>query len=243
MCVSRSMNFIHRFLSRGRLLAACSALLVVCGSGVQGGFVSEVATPFAGQISETWESFPSYEIDPDLGPTYLSSPTSIMGGNAQAENPVMLVYEPGADRKFGLYKNGSAQTSGAKGMGVDGTGVTKINFSTPIERFGAIWGASSEGGPVTVSVLFFNMFQSLIGSQTFVYDHTALADGGLDWHGWESTRAFSSVEITADFLVIDDLQADFATVLIPEPAAWPFWLLCACGCILALGRRRYVMAR
>ena len=196
-----------------RLSIVTVATLVVAGAA-HGGFVTEI-DPFVGDLTETWEGFQNYQQDPDF---FLDDPTSIMGGGAWISNPFMVVYEPSAGASFGLGSSGPAQVSdGTKGMGVDaGDQTVVITFDLPIFSFGAYWGAATRAGfpdPNTVDVAFYDLDGGLIDTAAFQYSHSETGDGGLDWHGWSSTTAIGSIEITGDFVVIDGLQAD----LVPAP--------------------------
>lgn len=173
--------------------------------------------PFAGTVSETWESFPNYF---DNGFNPLPDPTAILGGAGSISNPVMYVYEPGV-ADFGLGGSGLAQVSdGVKAMGLNDTTTATITFATEATAFGAYWGAATFGAPAVVVLSFYDAIGGLLGVETFTYDHEATADGVLDWHGYASTGAgIKTITYTGDFVVIDGLQADVSPAAVPEPAS------------------------
>jgi hypothetical protein len=151
--------------------------------------ITPIPSPVVGSLTETWESFPNFIDNPD---TYLTDPTTIMGGGASISSPVMAVYEPGAGAYFGLGDSGYAQVSaGAKGMGIDMSAATAtITFTNPVPNFGAFWGAVTGGifnlpSPATVTVSFFDVLNQPIGTEQFTYVRPD--DGALEWHGWAST--------------------------------------------------------
>jgi len=177
--------------------------------------------PFTGTYTESWEEFNNY----NQGPFYLSNPTTIMGGEASIADAHMIVYDPNA-ASFGLGTSGSAQVSdGKQGMllyeslTLLGNGTATITFTNPVSEFGAYW-AESTGGvlsdPNTVSLSFFDVFNNLIGTESFQYSHKGTSDGGLDWHGWSSTTPIGSLSYTGDFVATDGLQAN---PVVPEPAS------------------------
>lgn len=173
--------------------------------------------PFAGSLTETWESFPNYTMPVRV--THLPNPTAIMDGAAAISNPFMAVYEPTDPLAFfSLNTSGLAQVSdGSKGMGIDSISqTTTITFSSPTTAFGAFWGEGTGGGlpdPNTVVLNFFDVFGNPIGTDSFSYSHSSLGDGGLDWHGWKSSIPIGSLTYTGDFVVTDGLQAN----KVPEP--------------------------
>jgi hypothetical protein len=77
----------------------CSLLLatVVCLSPAPALAAILPIGPFLGNINETWESFPNFQVAPNF---YLDDPTAIFGGAAMISNPVMAVYEPSAGAIF-----------------------------------------------------------------------------------------------------------------------------------------------
>jgi hypothetical protein len=171
--------------------------------------------PFAGTISEGFESFPT----PAFYISYLNNPTSIMDGNAVITHPQIYIYEPGVIN-FGLASSGIAQVSdGVKGVGVNAFGTTvDVSWSSPISQFGGYFAAATSIGfpdPIPVTVIFFAQSGSLVGAETFTYSHSATGDGGLDWHGWVFDEPVSSVSLSGSFFVMDGMQA----VVVPEPTS------------------------
>jgi hypothetical protein len=209
------------------LAAAVGLLLPVAMAGVT------PIGPFTGDLTETWESFDNYLVDPDF---YRDDPTTIMGGGASISNPVMAIYEPGV-AVFGLGSSGLADVSdGKKGMGLDEFASTAtITFTTPMSAFGAYWGAATfdDDDEAIVSVDFYDEFGGLIDSVTFAYAHQDSGDGALDWHGWLSDTPIASIVYSGDFVVNDGLQANFGGGAVPAPGAALLGLI---G--LALAKRR-----
>ena len=179
--------------------------------------------PFAGSLTETWESFPNYTVPVRV--TFLPNPTAIMGGAAMISHPFMVVYEPAVPLAFfDFFTSGLAQVAdGSKGMGsaaISGSpqsnATTIITFLSPIDAFGAFWGSLTGGGrgdPVTVVVDFFDVFGNPIGTDSFSYSHSSVGDGRLDWHGWQSSIPVGSLTYTGLDVAVDGLQAD----AVPEP--------------------------
>ncbi len=184
--------------------------------------------PFAGTMSEGWESFPIF------GGTYLANPASIMGGRATIANSKMAIYKSGNAL---LGTSGPAQVA-------DGTRALMLNYfaqtatitwNTPITEFGGYFAASTlppgyNDDPAIVTVSFFGRSATLLDTETFTYSHSATGDGGLDWHGWSSAVPVYSISLEGDFLVMDALQA----VAVPEPSA-TFLLVLAAS--LMVGRQ------
>jgi hypothetical protein len=197
--------------------------------------------PFAGSLSETWESFPNYV---DNGFNGLPRPTDIMGGAAAITSTAsgeMVVYEPGV-AGFGLAGSGTAQVSdGTKGLGVsdESTGTTTITFDNPVADFGAFWGAAAGAGfpdPAIVTLRFFDAGSALIGVETFTYSHSATGDGVLEFHGYRSTVGIASLSFVGTYVVMDGLRANpFAPAAtgIPEPGTLA--LLLAGGMTMGTG--------
>lgn len=224
---------MHVVKRLGLLLAGVTALNLGVLSGVQAQ-LSPVG-PFTGSLTETWEGFNNYVETL----SYLDDPTDIMGGAASISNSRMIVYEPGTAAVFGLGFSGFAQVSdGVKGMGLNAAQQTAtIVFDSPVDSFGAYWGASTLGEPATVRLSFFDVFDNLIGNASFQYDHEQTADGALDWHGWSSTTPIKKLSYTGNYVVIDGLQAGGA-VVVPEPGTLAMLVGMGIGGALVLARRR-----
>jgi hypothetical protein len=219
-------KLIHRSQLMTKLIALGAVSLAVLLPGKAKALITPEG-PFTGNLTETWESFNNYQV----GPLYLPTPTTIMGGGATISNPLMQVYDPSFGAIFGLGFNGVAQVSdGQKGMAVDAAAQTvTISFSTPVYDFGAYWGANaySASAPATVTLLFGDG-----SSDSFTYQKPDT--GVLDWHGWHSTVGISTISYTGDYVAIDGLQAN--TMPIPEPATWAILALA----LPALLKFRYV---
>jgi hypothetical protein len=186
--------------------------------------------PFTGTIGETWESFNNYTIPPPTSPNYLSNPTSIFGGAATISNSFMAVYESSAGAGFSLGLNGDAMVAdGTKGMGIDDSlgSSTTITFANDVSAFGGFWGnygLTLGGGSTTLT--FFDASGNILGSDSFLYDHTTTSDGVLDWHGWQFAGAgIRSLTYQGLFVVNDGLQANSVSVApIPEPEIYAMML-------------------
>lgn len=195
-------------------------------------------SPFAGDLSESWESFPNYRAaDPNVV-TPLANPTDIMGGAAAIASPLMIVYEPAAaSAGFGLGSSGLAQVAdGVKGMGLDSSQqVATITFDNAQTSFGAFWGAATnDSAGTTVNVLFLDANGNQVGADSFSYDRDPPADGLLEWHGWNSDVAFKSIIYAGNFVVIDSLQASGPNNGNPNPTPEPGSLALAGLALVAL---------
>lgn len=208
---------------RSRFIGIVS-LLVISASSASAGLTS--IGPFSGTMSETWESFPNY-INNGFAP--LSDPTSIMGGGASISNPMMFIYEPGV-ADFGILGGFADVSDGAKAMGVNegvgddrnGNGVddifVTIDFKNVVCSFGAYWGFYT--GPIKLSA--YDVSGALIDSVSFGYsgldgDSDGYAD--LEWNGWSSNVGIKTIVYSGSFTVIDGLQADSCTTIVPAPGA------------------------
>ena len=209
------------------LLAASVAAFI--GAATLGDSVTAIGQ-FTGVISEGWEGFGNYLQGPD-SVNYLASTESIFGGAATISNDLMAVYEPGTAAEFHLIASGFAQAAlgTSKGMGLDALNETaEINFLQGVTAFGAYWGAASSttSSPATVSVSFYGALGVLIDTVTFDYLKTPTSGGNgggeLDWHGWSFSEAVFKIIYSGDFVVIDELQANLFTTVIPLPA--PVWI-------------------
>ena len=185
--------------------------------------------PFAGSQSENWESFPNYI---DGGFHTLNDPTSIMNGKASISNSSLTIYEPiAADADLGL--SGFAATSdGVHGLFINPiSDLTTLTLNAPIADFGAYWGEETFGIGTSIGLDFYSAAGSLLGSDSFIYNHEATADGGLDWHGWHFSEGVNRIQINGSSIALDGLQAN----AVPEPSA-PLFALS--GALLLLLRRR-----
>lgn len=165
---------------------------------------------FTGTFQEDFESFQNYATDPNF---YLASGTSTFGGAAVVSGAANAVYEPGV-AGFGLGGYGDATVhGGVKGLGVDNSDVTSatFTFTNTISQFGG-WFAHSDPGSNLVRMRLYDTGGNLIqGEQTLFVGSSAMA-----WFGFSSTVAIKSVQISGDFPVMDDLQAD-PSAPVPEP--------------------------
>lgn len=228
---------------------ATAAVLIFSGTAAFGQ-VTTTGT-FTGTFSETWETFNNYTIPPSTSPNYLSNSTSIFGGAAAISNSFMTIYEPGAGAGFALGLNGDAMVAdGTKGMGIDNSSVssTTISFANDVSAFGGYWGSyglNLGGGSVTLT--FFDASSNVIGSDSFLYDHTnpgGSGNGILDWHGWQFAGAgIRSVTYQGLFVVNDGLQANTVSVTpIPEPEIYAM-IMAGLGLLGWVGRRKRLQER
>ncbi|MBI3881149.1 MAG: hypothetical protein HY301_13940 [Verrucomicrobia bacterium] len=156
--------------------------------------------PFAGTLSEYWESFPT---------GFPNSPVPIMGGAATL---TLASVNSDVIGTSGFSPNITGKSLGHLASGTPST----IAFSTPVIQFGAYWSTIIDG---TAFVNFYDENNQLIGG-TQVFATPNLSDV---WQGWASSLAIKS--LTFDFvnaqqrggvLEIDGLQA----VPVPELSTW-----------------------
>jgi hypothetical protein len=201
---------MHLQTKRLSALSLCTTAVV----GVMTTFASAQVTPtgpFAGDISESWESFDNYIVDPDQ---FMDEPTVCFGGSAQINGGgVMLCYEPGA-AGFGLGTPGQATVAdGVKGHGLN-TGpdaVGSIVFSEPVCSFGGYWGAAIVDGAYDglVEFSFQDANGNVIDTDTFQYVDDGNGIGTIVWVGWTSATPIKTVNYRGDYVVNDFLQASF----------------------------------
>ena len=156
-----------------------------------------------------------------------------MNGGASISNSNLTIYEPvAADADLGL-SGFAAASDGVRGVFINPTSaVTTLTLNAPIADFGAYWGAETFGVSASVGLDFYDASGSLLGSDSFTYNHEATADGGLDWHGWHFSAGVGKIQINGSSIALDGLQAN----AVPEPAA-PALALSG-GLLLFLLRRR-----
>ncbi|MCP3906079.1 MAG: hypothetical protein GY715_20850 [Planctomycetes bacterium] len=215
-------------MRRGKVIQVVALMAATAPALPAAAAVISPVGPFAGALSEDWESFANYFNTPG---NYLGNPTDIMGGAATISDMSMAVYEPGlAD--FSLGSNRAQVADGTKAMGIDSPiSVTTIVFDDDISAFGAYWGGGNDtfaGGDIEVE--FFDAAGALVDSVVLNYDEDTTL-GALEWHGWESTTAIRSITYRGEYVVIDGLQATPASV--PGPAAAALFAVAA-----TIGRRR-----
>jgi hypothetical protein len=207
---SGSSNYIgHR---RASLLFAvcCAALLAAGESHAQLASIS----PFPGQLVETFESFST---------SFTTSPLSIMNGAARIETADSISIYDAASWIFSLGSSSenaprvcALGANGPRGVGIEkGFGLAQANiiFTSPVNAFGAFWGAgTSETNPATITVEFVDVANQSIGvPQTFTYLRPS-GDGALEWHGWSSDVPIAAVRVGVNgpTFVADDLRATLA---------------------------------
>jgi hypothetical protein len=218
-----------------------TAVLLLVGPSA---FAQITATgPFTGTIGETWESFSNYTASPN----FLPNPTSIFSGAGTISNSSMAVYEPSAMAGFTLGLNGSAQVAdGVKAMGIDfpGASSTTITFAGDVSAFGGYWGNYGLNlGGGSIRLTFFDASGNILGSDSFLYNHTANSDGVLDWHGWQFAGAgIRSLSYEGLFVVNDGLQATTQVAAIPEPEIYAM-LAVGLGLVGWAGRKRKLRER
>lgn len=192
-------------------LVVITGLVFLAGSSAARGAIIEIG-PFTGDLTETWEGFPTSAPEGDI----LPDPTAIMSGQAMISHPVMQIFQPW-EVSHSLGSSGYAQPSdGIKALRVNGFNQSaSISFEVPIRQFGAYWGAFTDpditGDPAVFSISFFDDVDQLIDTLTFTYSRPF--DGVLEWHGWRSDVDIYRFNFHEDAIAIDGLQAS----LIPEP--------------------------
>lgn len=170
-------------------------------------------------------------MQPDGNP-YLPSGTQIMGGAATMSAQSMIVYDPirGQPQSGvpGVASFGNlAVADGAHGLALDYAANLTITFANPMRVFGGYFahdlmypnypGGGFNNTPIYVSFLDAN--GNIVGSTSFDYNHPyfyGAGTGPLDWHGWQSDVAFSSVSFNRQRFAMDGLQAS----AVPEPSTY-----------------------
>ena len=156
--------------------------------------------PFNGTLTENWEAFST-----DI---HMSSPISIMGGQATASGRLLYVYR---DRTVSNGSGFLGVSDGTKAIQV--AGVT-VSFNEPVYRFGAYWNCYDIRPSMTID--FYDSGGILIDTATFARPLGA----NLGWQGWESSIPIGKVVLRGEGGVeaMDGLQA-----AIPEPLATVSW--------------------
>lgn len=212
-------------------LALCTTIAVLCGPGTISNAAVVAIGPFAGSLTETWESFPPGVWQP--------SPLSIMGGNA-----TVSVDPPGGI----LPISSGSQSAGSSGLyfiapegvmyaylGGGALRMVHYTFAVPVREFGAYFATFTGFGwpdPANITVQLVNASGGTIDTVGFPYSHAAAYDGGFDWHGWRSTDPIKEVYVSNIVpTMMDDLRAN-----VPEPAS--VTLLAGVGLIGFIAFRR-----
>jgi hypothetical protein len=222
-------------LSFSRRALALVALSFLSSGAISHGALTQIASPFVGTHSETFESFPNNDVSPT------PDPLTIMGGFATVrgfnEVPSLFIYEVGTPSQPRFSDSGSLRfpvSDGVKALGGYGGRdflPLRITFDTPVNQFGAFWGRDNDQEtPPSIFVSFFDINGSLISAEQFDYDHN---QNGvvLDWHGWSSDVGISYLEYYNDQgydVMIDGLQAGLAVAPIPEPSTYAAGILLWC---------------
>jgi hypothetical protein len=183
--------------------------------------------PFSGVLKEGWESFHS---------GFVTSPLTIMSGQATCSATNLAIYEP-LHVGFGLGTSGDAQAAeGVKGAGAcTDTSLTTIKFNVPVNAFGGYFGAATHVGrdPSRIRFEFYGGANQSLGTSWMDYSRSAQFDGLLLWSGATSTEPIYSVVISGYFVVNDSLQAN----PVPEPSTIALLLIATIGSVF-LWRRR-----
>ncbi|RYG26465.1 PEP-CTERM sorting domain-containing protein [bacterium] len=188
-----------------KLIFAALASLVAAAGHAQ---ISTTGV-FTGSLNEGFEGFNNY----NQGSTYLSNPTSIMGGAASLTSTWGVVYQPGP-AGFGLGGRGMATVSnGSKAFGLNtSVGVTSLTFSQSISQFGGYFNHDSSGNGVKFR--FYDENDAQIGSDMF---STIPFGNQMTFVGFDSTVGIKRVEYSGSYVVADGLRANVQAV--PEPAS------------------------
>jgi hypothetical protein len=181
-------------------------------------------SPFAGAYSEGFESFPARDsASPPPYPNWTAGPLSIMGGVATistksllpTEQEKFVIYNT-TDSKFGLAADYANVAEGYQGLGINNLSAkTTIDFTQPINEFGAYWGAANGFGYSGLIDFAF----SDGSTATYTYSHPN--DGNLDWLGWASDKPITSVSYIGAYVAVDAIQANPVPPPPPPPSNVP----------------------
>ena len=186
--------------------------------------------PFAGDFSESFESFPAGPI-PGTS-TELSGPASILSGQGILTGVHTIAFNPtyvwNSTGGFSLGTNGTAVPfDGLQGLALNSVSTfhptVRFEFPTPVTDFGGYWvhaKTSTQGGPVDLT--FYDATDTVIGTDDFTY--TSSLGGVSEWYGWNSTTPIGAVEFTGFFAGVDGVQ-----IKVPEPSTCIFLTAAALG--------------
>ena len=179
-------------------------------------------SPFVGQFSETFESFPTYRPPGTFTSVPLPAATPILGGLGTITSiwdqvsggyvyQFPFVCNPLCDN-YGLAGAGIARVAdGTKGLGSIGT--TILKFNQGVLQFGGYWGVSV-GFPFTgqATLTFLDHSGDPIGIATITYLESSA--GTLVWNGFASSVPFYQINVESNnhSLAMDGLQAHAAPV-------------------------------
>ncbi len=197
------------------------------------GIVAAVAPIAAGQITdiplfqgmarEDFESFTNYRDNPNR---FEPEPMEILDGLAFAgsldEN--IIIYKPGyADYMLDRFGNAGV-VDGAQALALDPGGNLMIVFRNPAVDFGAFFGCGrrSYDRYGFLNATFYDQNFEILTQKTFFYHGGANNKGGLEWHGWHSTKLIGAIEFNAHNLAVDSLRVN----VVPEPP--PLFTLLIC---------------
>ena len=186
------MSLVRLSLVGAFVVSATSAFCTISTTG-----------PFSGALHESFDEFP------DQGQElFLPNPTPSFGNHGiittSGPFPALAVYNP-PDHPFGNY----VAHDGDFFAVTQSTGDSfRIDMDQQMTDFGGWFGLDA------IHVEFYDASGASVGGGDYETDFNV--DGNLQWLGWHSTVAFSSVDVSSQTSVIfDSLEAD----VVPEPVS------------------------
>ena len=163
--------------------------------------------PFAGEFSEGFESFVFGGL-PGLEPNQ-AGPFCVLGNQAKLSakgwRPLYIWNDLGG---FDLGENGLAKPfDGDRGLHLSSSPLdptARLDFRTPVTKFGAYWVHAAYGDRRSVSVRFFDVSGEHLSTEEFTYD--GALQGTSQWFGWSSDAPIGAVEFSGPYAGIDGVQ-------------------------------------
>jgi len=158
-------------------------------------------TPFTGTYSETFESFQPLDV---VGT--LPNPTPVFGGQATmtifpagstSPGSGIAIYNvnPPYNDTFGSFlPSDGSQFAVTQDFG----DIVSITFNTPPYQFGGYFGEATNTGVLAASMTFLDSNGAIVASENFTPGGSYVGPGLLTWTGFQTSSAFSTVEITPD---------------------------------------------